>query len=73
MMHNGAHRGYPCVPIGRPGQIHIPMFGSKHRPPDPPKHEPLLLVCLAVAIAIVLTLAYAGVTMLAERLGQGGL
>lgn len=48
------------------------MFGSGHRPPRPPRYEPALLVGLAVLIATVLTVAYAGVSILAERLQQGG-
>ncbi len=48
------------------------MFGSYHHPPRPPRHEPALLVGLAVLIATVLTLAYAGVSLLADRLQQGG-
>lgn len=41
-------------------------------PPRPPRHEPLILLLLAALIAGVLTLAYAGVWYLAERLQQGG-
>jgi hypothetical protein len=48
------------------------MFGSPHLPPRPPRHEPVLLIALAVLIASVLTLAYAGITLLADRLQQGG-
>ncbi|MDA0335510.1 MAG: hypothetical protein O2782_10120 [bacterium] len=50
----------------------VMMFGSSHQPPRPPRHEPALLVGLAVLIATVLTLAYAGVSLLAGRLQQGG-
>lgn len=48
------------------------MFGSTSRPPKPPRHEPVILVALAVAIATVLTLLYGAVLILTERLQQGG-
>lgn len=48
------------------------MFGSASRPPRPPRHEPFLLLALAILIAAVLTLVYAGVTLLVERAAQGG-
>lgn len=48
------------------------MFGNTSRPPKPPKHEPAILVGLAVLIAAVLTLAYGAVVLLAERLQQAG-
>lgn len=48
------------------------MFGSTARPPKPPRHEPVLLVAIAVGIAVVLTLLYGGALFLAERLEQGG-
>ena len=48
------------------------MFGTRQRPPKPPRHEPVLLVAIAVAIAAALTLAYAGILVLVERLQQAG-
>lgn len=48
------------------------MFGSPRQPPKPPRHEPALIVGLAVLIAVVLTLGYGGIMMLAERLQQAG-
>jgi hypothetical protein len=48
------------------------MFGSRHPPPRPPRHEPWILVGIAVAIAAFLTAAYAGLLFLVERLQQGG-
>ena len=66
----------PVVCIGRTGRFAtptgLPMFGSTSRPPKPPRNEPLLLVAIAVAIAVVLTLAYGGILMLAARMQQGG-
>ena len=46
------------------------MFGTHQRPPRPPRFEPFLLVVLAIAIAAVLTLGYAGVLLFVERLQQ---
>ncbi len=48
------------------------MFGSTHRPPRPPRHESAVLIAIAVGIATVLTLAWAGITLLVERLQQAG-
>lgn len=48
------------------------MSGSTQRPPRPPRHESAMLIAIAVLIATVLTLAWAGVTLLAQRLQQGG-
>ena len=48
------------------------MFGELKNRPRPPPHEPLVLVALATLIAGVLTLVYAAVVYLAERLQQGG-
>ena len=49
-----------------------PMSGSTQHPPRPPRHESAMLIAIAVLIATVLTLAWAGVTLLAQRLQQGG-
>ena len=48
------------------------MFGERHPAPRPPRHEPYVLLALSALIATVLTLAYAGVTYLAERIQQAG-
>jgi len=56
----------------RPARPPSPMFGELKNRPKPPPHEPLLLVLLAALIAGVLTVAYAGVWYVAERLQQGG-
>ena len=34
------------------------MFGDKHQPPKPPRHEPLLILLIGIAIAAVMTVAY---------------
>lgn len=47
------------------------MFGNPI-PPKPPRHQPLLLLVLAVLIATVLTLAAYGFLVLAERLERAG-
>ena len=47
------------------------MFGNP-RPPRPPRHEPLLLLVLAVLIAGVLTVVSYGFLVFVERLEQGG-
>lgn len=49
------------------------MFGEPKNQPQPPPHEPLVLILLAVLIAAVLTLGYAGVHYLAERVAQGAM
>lgn len=48
------------------------MFGERQDPPGPPRGEPLILLLLAALIAAVLTVVYAGVWYLIERLQQGG-
>lgn len=48
-----------------------PVFG-RPRPPRPSSHEPLLLLLLATAIALGLTLVATGVSFLVQRLEQAG-
>lgn len=48
-----------------------PLFG-RPQPPRPPRHEPLLLLLLAVAIAALLTLVAYGFLAFVERLEQAG-
>ena len=45
------------------------MFGQRHRPPKPPRYEPLLLLLLAVVIAGVVLAAYIGLNILFEKSG----
>ena len=49
------------------------MFGEPRNQPKPPPHEPYILLLLAVLIAAVLTLAYAGIHYVAERVAQGAM
>jgi len=48
------------------------MFGELHRGPKPPRREPYILLALSALIAVVLTLGYAGIVYLAERIQQAG-
>lgn len=43
------------------------MFGQDHKPPKPPRYEPLLLVVFAVLIALLLTVGYGALMALGER------
>ena len=40
------------------------MFGERHTPPKPPRHEPWLLLALAVVIAGLAVAAYVAASIL---------
>ena len=42
------------------------MFGEHHSPPKPTRHEPFLLLGLAVGIALVVLVGYVGLSVLVE-------
>lgn len=46
------------------------MFGRHHRPPEPPKFEPFLIVLVAVLIAATLTLGFYAVMAFIQRSEQ---
>lgn len=46
------------------------MFGTHHRPPEPPRREQWVMVFIALLIAVVLTLSYFGVIYLTEQGNQ---
>ena len=47
------------------------MFGQV-RPPQPPRHEAILMLLLAIAIAAALTVVGFGFLVLAQRLQEAG-
>jgi hypothetical protein len=46
------------------------LFGSHHRPPQPPRREQWIMVLIALVIALVLTLSYFGLMYMVEQGNQ---
>lgn len=50
--------------------MEVPLFGTHHRPPEPPSREQWVMVLIALAIALVLTLSYFGIMYMADQGNQ---
>lgn len=50
--------------------MEVPLFGAHHRPPEPPRREPWVMILIALVIALVLTLSYFGFMYLVEQGNQ---
>jgi len=50
--------------------LEVFLFGTHHRPPEPPRREQWILVLIALLIAAVLTLSYFGFVYMVEQGNQ---
>lgn len=50
--------------------MEVSLFGTHHRPPEPPRGEQWIMVLIALLIALVLTLSYFGFMYLVEQGNQ---